>query len=50
MEKVYNSDKWILYFYYILIKINLLNIYKSKGEYNDILKRFINTIKQDLNI
>ena len=29
-KKFYNSDKWISHLYYILIKINLLDIYKSK--------------------
>ena len=45
MEEVYNSNKWISYLYYILIKMNLLDIYKFKGECNNILKRFINIIK-----
>ena len=45
MEEIYNSDKWISHLYYILTKINFLNIYKSKGEYNNILKKFINIIK-----
>ena len=45
IEKTYNSDKWISYLYCVLIKINLLNIYKSKREYNDVLERFIKIIK-----
>ena len=44
MKKTYNSNKWISHLYYILTKMNLLDIYKSKGECNNILKRFINTI------
>ena len=45
MEEIYNSDKWILYLYCILIKMNLLDIYKFKKKCNNILERFINTIK-----
>ena len=45
MEEIYNNNKWISYLYYIKTKMNLLDIYKSKGEYNDVLKRFINIIK-----
>ena len=44
MEEAYNSDKWISHLYCVLMKINLLDTHRSKGECNDVLEKFINTI------
>ena len=45
IKEIYNGNKWISHLYYILIKMNLLDTHKSKREYNNILKRFINIIR-----
>ena len=43
-KKIYNGDKQISHFYCVLTKMNRLDIYKSGGGCNNILKKFTNII------